>query len=110
MSIVCSKCKKKDHIAYIKGDGACLCPRCEMEYRQKFGGTMARKKRWRPGDEKKLIDNYADMTIQELMVILPGFSQDSINSKIKRLKAAGKIKGGKDENVVQRAYEQRGKK
>lgn len=71
---------------------------------------MPRKKKWRPSDEKILIDNYAEMTIQELMEILPRFSQDSINSKIKRMKTAGKIKGGKIEDTVQRSYEQRIKK
>lgn len=68
---------------------------------------MARKKRWRATDEKVLIDNYAVMTIQELMDLLPGYSQDSINSKIKRLKAAGKIKGKKELETIHRSYEQR---
>lgn len=70
---------------------------------------MSRRKGWSFSDEKKLIDNYSIKTIQELMTMFPGRSQESINNKIKRLKAAGKIKGGKTEDVVQRAYEQRGK-
>lgn len=70
---------------------------------------MARRKGWTFSDEKKLIDNYAIKTIQELLTLFPGRSQESINNKIKRLKAAGKIKGGKDDNAVQRAYVQRGK-
>lgn len=70
---------------------------------------MPRRKGWSFSDEKKLIDNYSIKTIQELMTMFPGRSQESINNKIKRLKAAGKIKGGKTEDVVQRAYEQRGK-
>ena len=70
---------------------------------------MARIKKWTNSDEKKLIDNYNNLTIQELMDLLPGRSQESINNKIKRLKAAGKIKGGKDEETIQRAYEQRNK-
>ena len=70
---------------------------------------MPRRKRWYSKDEKILIDNYADKTIQELLIMLPGRSQESINNKIKRLKAAGKIKGGKDEEAVQRSYEQRSK-
>lgn len=70
---------------------------------------MSRKKEWSFSDEKKLIDNYPIKTIQELMTMFPGRSQESINNKIKRMKAAGKIKGGKEEVAVQRAYEQRGK-
>ena len=70
---------------------------------------MPRRKGWYSKDEKILIDNYADKTIQELMIMLPGRSQDSINAKIKRLKAAGKIKGGKEDETVQRSYEQRSK-
>ena len=69
---------------------------------------MPRRKGWSYSDEKKLIDNYHIKTIQELMTMFPGRSQESINNKVKRLKAAGKISGGKDDNAVQRAYEQRG--
>ena len=69
---------------------------------------MPRKKGWSFSDEKKLIDNYHEKTIYELMTIFPGRSQESINNKIKRLKSAGKIKGGKEEDVIQRAYDQRG--
>lgn len=69
---------------------------------------MVRRKGWSYSDEKKLIDNYHVKTIQELMTMFPGRSQESINNKIKRLKAAGKITGGKEDDVVQRAYEQRG--
>jgi hypothetical protein len=70
---------------------------------------MTRKKDWNSSEEKILIENYTNKTIQELMPMLPRRSQESINNKIKRLKAAGKIKGGKTEDVVQRAYDQRGK-
>ena len=70
---------------------------------------MVRRKKWSFSDEKKLIDNYATKTIQELMIMFDGRSQESINNKIKRLKAAGKIKGTKEEVVVERAYKQRGK-
>lgn len=70
---------------------------------------MTRKKKWRSEDEKLLIDNYAVKTIQELLEMFPNFSQDSINSKIKRLKAAGKIKGNKENDAIQRAYDLRGK-
>jgi hypothetical protein len=68
---------------------------------------MGRKKDWSPSEEKKLIDNYAKKTIQELMIMFAKRSQESINNKIKRLKAAGKIKGGKKEEVIQRSYDQR---
>lgn len=67
-----------------------------------------RKKGWGVTEEKKLIDNYSIKTIQELKTILPGRTQESINNKVKRLKAAGKIKGHKNEEVVKRAYNQRG--
>lgn len=69
---------------------------------------MPRTRKWNHTEIKKLIDNYNKKTIQELMVLFPGRSQESINNKIKRLKAAGKIKGGKEDEVKQRAYEQRG--
>lgn len=69
---------------------------------------MVRRKGWNFSDEKRLIDNYSIKTIQELMTMFPGRSQESINNKIKRLKAAGKIKGGKDDVAVKRAYDQRG--
>ena len=65
---------------------------------------MARRRGWNYAEEKKLIDNYMKKTIQELMVMFPNRSQESINNKIKRLKAAGKIKGGKEEEVIQRSY------
>ncbi len=73
------------------------------------GRIMVRRRGWSFSDEKKLIDNYAIKTIQELKNMFPGRSQESINNKIKRLKAAGKIKGGKGEDVVKRSYDQRGK-
>jgi len=68
---------------------------------------MPRRRRWSFSEKKKLMDNYAVKTIQELMSMFPGRSQESINNKIKRLKSAGKIYGGKGEDVVQRAYLQR---
>ena len=68
---------------------------------------MGRKKDWSSTEEKRLVDNYAKKTIQELKLMFPNRSQESINNKIKRLKAAGKIKGRKDEDVIQRSYDQR---
>lgn len=70
---------------------------------------MPRKKDWLKSEEKILIENYDTCSIKELMIKLPGRSQESINNKIKRLKSIGKIKGGKDDTAVKRAYEQRGK-
>jgi len=66
-------------------------------------------KRWTMFEEELLADNYRIMTIKELMNLLPGKSQDSINAKIKRLKKREKIEGSKDKNAVDRAYRQRSK-
>lgn len=65
-------------------------------------------KKWTVSEEKKLINNYTNMTIHELMVLFPKRTQESINNKIKRLKAVGKIQSGKDDEVIKRSYEQRG--
>ena len=70
---------------------------------------MARRKGWSFTEEKKLIDSYHTKTIKELEVMFPNRTRESINNKIKRLKAAGKIKDGKTEATVQRSYNQRGK-
>ncbi|MCK4977711.1 MAG: hypothetical protein KAS36_12330 [Anaerolineales bacterium] len=64
-------------------------------------------KRWTHAEEATLIENYKIKTIQELMDTFPFKSQDSINAKIKRLKAKDKIDGAKGKDVVKRAYEQR---
>lgn len=69
---------------------------------------MARRKGWTFTEEKKLIEFYHTKTIKELEVMFPGRSRESINNKIKRLKAAGKIKDGKTDSTVQRSYDQRG--
>ena len=70
---------------------------------------MARRKGWSYTEEKKLIEHYHNKTIKELEVMFPGRSRESINNKIKRLKAQGKIKDGKTNNTVRRSYDQRGK-
>ena len=67
---------------------------------------MARKD-WSYSDEKLLIDNYSNKTIKELISMFPERDPDSINCKIKRLKAAGKILSGKDAAAIDRAYKQR---
>ena len=68
---------------------------------------MARRKTWKYTEKQILIENYETKTIKELMDILPGRTADMINAQIKRLKAANKIDGGKTEETIQRAYEQR---
>lgn len=67
---------------------------------------MARRKKWSYSEEKLLIDSYAVKTIKELQEILKR-DADSINCKIKRLKAAGKITSGKTDEAIDRAYKQR---
>jgi len=67
-----------------------------------------RRRGWSYTEEKVLIENYNACTIKELEMMFPERSRESINNKIKRLKSAGKIAEGKDEDTVQRAYNQRG--
>ncbi len=72
-----------------------------------------RRKGWRLDEEKLLIEYYSTKTITELMEIFVKLkrprNQDSINAKIKRLKADGRIKGGKTKETVSRSLLQRGK-
>jgi len=82
-----------------------------------------KRRGWHLKEEEFLIDNYTIMTIKELKKgledlankdrseLLPKIvrSPDSINAKIKRLKADGKIEGQKDEEAVQRSLVQRRK-
>ncbi len=71
---------------------------------------MVRRRTWTHTEKKILIENYETKTAKELETLLPGRSRESINNKIKRLKIQGKISNeGKDEEAIQRAYEQRGK-
>jgi len=67
-----------------------------------------KRRKWSFTEEKVLIDNYNYCTIKELEMMFPERGRESINNKIKRLKAAGKIAEGKSEDTVQRSYEQRG--
>jgi hypothetical protein len=67
-----------------------------------------KRRGWSYTEEKVLIEKYNNCTIKELEMMFPERSRESINNKIKRLKAAGKIAEGKNEDTVQRAYEQRG--
>lgn len=73
------------------------------------GFIMARRKEWTFSEEKVLMEHYQTKTIKELMVMLPSRGRESINNKIKRLKAAGKIDEGKTDKAKARAYHQRGK-
>ena len=68
-----------------------------------------RRRKWSFTEEKVLIENYNKCTIKELEMMFPERGRESINNKIKRLKSAGKIAEGKDEDTKQRAYDQRGK-
>lgn len=68
---------------------------------------MARRRGWSYTEERLLVENYNTMTIKELEHLLSGRKADSINCKIKRLKANGKIDAGKDVDTVKRAYQQR---
>jgi len=67
-----------------------------------------RRKGWGLYEESLLIKHYKTSTIQELQKLF-NRSADSINAKIKRLKAEGKIDCQKDQETVDRALRQRGK-
>jgi len=73
-----------------------------------------KRKGWHMKEEEFLINSYAIMTIKELKDGLKALSSrdrtaDSINAKIKRLKAEGKIEGQKEEEAVHRSLIQRRK-
>ena len=65
-----------------------------------------RDKPWMRTEITKLTENYANSTIFELETLLDR-PADSINAKIKRLKAEGKLPEPKTEAAIKRAYEQR---
>lgn len=68
---------------------------------------MPKGRSWSYSEERLLVEKYKECTIKELMVIFPGRSQESINNKIKRLKAEKKLLDEKEEDVIKRAYSQR---
>jgi hypothetical protein len=75
---------------------------------------MRRRRGWHPREEQYIVENYAVMTIKELVQGLEQLSgrkrtDDSINAKIKRLKADGRIEGGKENEAVTRSLRQRRK-
>jgi hypothetical protein len=67
-----------------------------------------RRRGWSHTETKVLIESYNRCTIKELELMFPERSRESINNKIKRLKAAGKIAEGREQDTIRRAYEQRG--
>ena len=67
-----------------------------------------RRRGWSHSETKVLIDHYHGCTIKELRELFPERSSESINNKIKRLKAAGRIAEGKTKDTIKRAYNQRG--
>lgn len=69
-----------------------------------------RRRQWSRSEERVLVDEYPKKTIKELENLFPERSRESINNKIKRLKAQGRISDDKLEDAVKRAYEQRGEK
>jgi len=70
-----------------------------------------RRKGWQLGEEKLLIENYKTKTISELIEMFAKLdrprNKDSINAKIKRLKAEGRIEGGKTKETITRSLKQR---
>lgn len=62
---------------------------------------------WSYSEEKLLVEKYEDHTIKELEELFPNRSRESINNKIKRLKAQKKLSGEKTKEAVERAYHQR---
>jgi hypothetical protein len=68
---------------------------------------VSNREPWKPKEEKILLNNYNTKTIKELLALLPKRNADSINAKIKRMKASGKIIEGKTNETKQRSYQQR---
>ena len=71
---------------------------------------MSKRKKWLSSEIKLLVTNYEANSIYELMELFPARSQESINNKIKRLKASGKISEEKSQEAIERAYRQRHKR
>ena len=68
---------------------------------------MSKRKKWLSSEIKLLVNSYETNSIYELMELFPARSQESINNKIKRLKASGKISEEKSQEAITRAYRQR---
>lgn len=62
---------------------------------------------WTYSEEKLLLEKYTDSTIKELEELFPNRSRESINNKIKRLKAQKKLAEDKSKEAIDRAYKQR---
>ena len=63
---------------------------------------------WTVSEVQKMVENY-DLPIQELVKLFPRHSKASIERKMTRLRAEGKI-GTKSEETVKKAYALRHKK
>lgn len=81
----------------------------KKHHKRKRGKNQMKRKSWTFSEEKLLMENYESKTIKELIVMFKGRTPESINNKIKRLKKAGKLAGGKTDTTKQRSYIQRGK-
>lgn len=68
---------------------------------------MPKGRIWSYSEEKLLIEKYSKSTIKELEGLFPNRSRESINNKIKRLKAQNKLSDTKDKDAIDRAYQQR---
>lgn len=66
-----------------------------------------RRRGWSYREKQLLIEKYHASTIKELEELFPNRTRDSINSEIKRLKATGKISGGRTDEAKRRSYQQR---
>ena len=65
----------------------------------------AKRQAWTLSEVTKLIENY-DKPIQELIKLFPKHSKPSIERKMTRLRAEGKI-GTKSKETVKKAYQLR---
>lgn len=64
-----------------------------------------RKKTWRRTEKNFIIENYAEMTTDELCEYL-GRDRKSVNRMIEKLRDEGKI-GYRNQKTIDRAYKQR---
>ncbi len=62
---------------------------------------------WRKYEVARLLKNYHNKTIFELMDMFPGRTQEAINNKVKRLRREGILSGHKYEDARLKAYKQR---
>ena len=81
-----------------------------MYYKYITGGSIMapRRQTWTLSETRELIANF-DRPIQDLVKLFPRHPQASINRKISRLRADGKI-GHKSDDTKKLAYKLRGSK